>query len=187
MPNRDVWKYGSSQRLHELLSSALITLLLPGSEGRSVYFASPWMSDFNLFENGAREVSALFPVLADRATIRFVEFLKTLSDRHDVRIITARNRVSDAFVDRLRGISEGGAQRSLRVRISPQETHEKGILAPAFYIDGSMNITHMGVHVNGEKIAYHADAAGESAARIASAYFEFDRRWALLATDELRW
>lgn len=185
MPSRDIWKHGSSQLLQELLASALLTLLLPGSEGRVVYFASPWVSEFNIFENGAREVAALFPEQAERGKIRFSEFLDALRERHDVRIMTGHNRVSDAFVARLRGMMKRDDLRSLRVRISPQETHEKGILGPGFYIDGSMNITHMGVHVNGEKVAYHT--GGENAARIASAYLEFDRRWTLMAGHEVRW
>src|SRR6476659_9575904 len=98
MASRDVWKYGSGLVLHDLLSSALLTLLLPDSIARAVYFASPWMSDFKLFENGAREVAALFPDLAERDHVRFTDYLRTLRERHDVRIITARNRTSDAFV-----------------------------------------------------------------------------------------
>lgn len=185
MPSRDIWKHGSGRLLHDLLSSALLTLLLPGSEGRPVYFASPWMSDFALFDNAAREVAAVFPEQADHDQIRFVDYLEVLSARHDVRIITARNRTSDAFVETLRAPMRR-ANGSLRVRIAPQETHEKGILATGFYIDGSMNVTHMGVHVNGEKIAYHA-AGGRDAARVLGAYLEFDRRWRLLDGEEVRW
>jgi hypothetical protein len=185
MPSRDVWKHGSGRLLQDLLSSALLTLLLPGSEGRPLYFASPWMSDFALFDNAAREVAALFPDQADQDHVSFIDFLGAVSARHDVRVITASNRTSDAFIERLRP----NAQRAgvaLRARIAPQETHEKGILAPGFYIDGSMNITHMGVHVNGEKIAYHA-AGRDDAARVLGAYLEFDRRWRLLEGEEVRW
>lgn len=185
MPSRDVWKHGSGRLLQDLLSSALLTLLLPGSEGRPLYFASPWMSDFALFDNAAREVGSLFPDQADQERVSFIDFLGTVCARHDVRIITASNRTSDAFLERLRPTARraGGA---LRMRIAPQETHEKGILAPGFYIDGSMNITHMGVHVNGEKIAYHAPGVSDPA-RVLAAYLEFDRRWRLLEAAEVRW
>jgi len=185
MPSRDVWKHGSGRLLQELLSSVLLTLLLPGSEGRPIYFASPWMSDFSLFDNAAREVAALFPDQADQDRVSFIDFLGVACARHDVRIITASNRTSDAFVDQLRRTAQR-VRGALRVRIAPPETHEKGILAPGFYIDGSMNITHMGVHVNGEKIAYHASGTAHST-RVVTAYLEFDRRWRLLEGSEVRW
>jgi hypothetical protein len=187
MASRDVWKHGSARHLHDLLASALLSLLLPGSEDRPVYFASPWMSDFTLFENGSREVAAVFPELADRADIRFVEYLGALCARQEVRIITSRNRTSDAFVEHLRVLAPAASGGSLRVRLSPEETHEKGILAPGFYIDGSMNITHRGVHVNGEKITYHAANDAIGASRVASAYLEFGRRWSLLVQEAVRW
>lgn len=187
MPSRDIWKHGSGRQLEDLLASAMLTLLLPGSEGRPVYLASPWMSDFALFDNGSRQVGALFPDLADRGEIRFVEFLSALCTRHDVRIITSRNRTSDAFVAQLGALVPVSGGGSLRVRVSPGETHEKGILAPGFYIDGSMNITHSGVHVNGEKIAYHVVGDESGSSKIATAYLEFDRRWSLLTPEVLRW
>ena len=185
MPSREVWKHGSGRVLQDLLSSAFLTLLLPGSEGRPVYFASPWMSDFTLFDNAAREVASLFPELADQDRISFIVFLEVVCLRHDVRIITTSNRTSDAFVEQLRPIAKRVAG-SLRARIAPHETHEKGILAPGFYIDGSMNLTHMGVHVNGEKITYRAAGLADTA-RVLPAYLEFDRRWRLLETAEVRW
>jgi hypothetical protein len=185
MPSRDVWKHGSGRFLQDLLSSALLSLLLPGSEGRPLYFASPWMSDFVLTTNAAREVADLFPEQEEQDRISFLEFLGAVATRHDVRIITVSNRTSDAFLERLRPVALR-AEGALRARLAPQETHEKGILAPGFYIDGSMNVTHMGVHVNGEKITYHApDGANDS--RIATAYLEFDRRWRLLEGAEVRW
>src|SRR5690349_15517266 len=125
MASRDIWKHGSGKQLQDLLSSALLTLLLPGSEGRSIYFASPWMSDFALFDNTSREVAAIFPEFADRDSVRFASYLSTLSVRHDVRVVTARNRTSDAFVERLRSLERPTGNGSLRIRISAEETHEK--------------------------------------------------------------
>jgi hypothetical protein len=143
------------------------------------------MSDFALFDNAAREVAELFPDYADQERVTFLEFLGAVIARHDVRIITVSNRTSDAFLERLRAVGQRSAG-ALRARIASQETHEKGILAPGFYIDGSMNITHMGVHVNGEKITYRA-AGVVDGAQISAAYLEFDRRWRLLESTEVRW
>lgn len=185
MPTRDVWKHGGGRSLQDLLSSALLSLLLPGPAGPPVYFASPWMSDFALFSNAAREVADVFPEQEEQASIRFVDFLGAAAARHAVRIITTSNRTSDAFLERLRPIALRSSD-AITARLAPHETHEKGILAPGFYIDGSMNITRMGVHVNGEKISY--DAGGPSgSARVAGAYLEFDRRWRLLESAEVRW
>ncbi len=185
MPSRDIWKHGSGQILQDLLSSALLTLLLPGAEGRPVYFASPWMSDFALFENASRQVASLFPDHADLDHVSFIQFLGVAAARHHIRIMTSRNATSDAFIERLRPVATRNGT-ALKVRLSPQEAHEKGILAPGFYIDGSMNITHSGVHVRGEKIAYHS-GGGEAVARMHSACFEFDRRWSLLEAAEIQW
>lgn len=186
MGSRDVWKHGSGRQLNDLLSSALLTLLLPVPDTRPVYFSSPWMSDFALFDNSCRNVAVLFPGLAERSDIRFVDFLLALASLRNVRLITSRNRTSTAFIGRLKDFRKSHAASGLQVRFSAEESHEKGILSPGFYVDGSMNITHSGVHVRGEKITYHP-AIGDGAARVASAYFEFNRRWSSLAAEEYEW
>src|SRR5436190_23225495 len=117
MLSRDVWKHGSGRLLQDLLSSALLTLLLPGSESRSVYFASPWMSDFALFDNATRQVAGLFPDQADQERVSFIEFLGAASVRHNVRIITTSNSTSDAFLERLRPTAQH-ASGALRARIA---------------------------------------------------------------------
>jgi hypothetical protein len=68
----------------------------------------------------------------------------------------------------------------LEWRFAPDEYHEKGILAPSFYIEGSMNITHNGIFVRGEKITYHTAPATGAHAKVGAAYLEFDRRWNIL-------
>lgn len=183
MPSRDVWKHGGGRLLQDLLGSALITLLLPSSDVRPVYFASPWMSDFVLVANAVREFADLFPAQEEQGEITFVDYLSVVARRREIRIITMQNPTSNAFVERLLSISDA-SRSTISIRLSSQETHEKGILSPGFYIEGSMNITHMGVHVNGEKIVYHS-GRDDAAEKISAAYLEFDRRWRLLASAQV--
>lgn len=178
MPDRDVWSHGAGRQLHDLLASALLTLLLPSADTRPAYFASPWMSDFVLFPNAFREIAAALPALSERADIRFSEYLVALGRLRPVRLITTHTATSDAFAAEFSARLAEAPASNVAVRYAPSESHEKGILAPAFYISGSMNITHSGVYVRGEKLTYHAagDAGGD---RVARAYHEFDRQWAL--------
>jgi hypothetical protein len=175
--SRDVWSHGSGRQLRDLLSSALSTLLMMGEEVRPAYFSSPWMSDFVLFDNHFREYEALFPDLADQTELRFSDYLARLSGKLPVRIITTRSDTSESFISKLRA---HGVSR-VQCRFAESEYHEKGILAPSFYIEGSMNITYSGVYVRGEKITYHTNSDAQGASKIASAYLEYDRRWNNLA------
>lgn len=174
--NRDIWSHGNGTQAVNLVSSALATLLLLSGNGSSVYFSSPWISDFPLLNNQFRQFSALFPHLDARAEIRFGDILVSVARRMPVRIITVDNEVSNNFVRSplLRDCP------GVTVRYAPEAHHEKGILTPWFYIEGSMNITYHGVHIRGEKITYHVGASNEGRRKIARAYLEFDRYWSTL-------
>lgn len=168
---RDIWSYGSSNRLPDLISSALALLLvLPPT--RPTYFASPYISDFDLFNNEARGFSSLVPTCADQSHVSFKQFLIRLSESSDVRIITTQSETTVRFFDdeRLRA-------SSVQVQFGPDTTHEKGILADSFYLEGSMNLTHMGARINGEKVTYYASGTKSGAEKIANAYIEFNRKW----------
>ncbi len=171
---RDIWSHGGGRQIRDLLASALSTLLLMKEMSRPAYFSSPWMSDFILFENFFHEYAALFPELADHSEIYFSDYLLRLAQKLPVRIVTTRSEVSQAFLSNLERTM--GVHNKIDYRFAKDEYHEKGILAPSFYIEGSMNITYTGVYVRGEKITYHS---GQSVygAKISSAYLEFDRRW----------
>jgi hypothetical protein len=181
LADRDVWSHGSGQQLQDLLGSALITLMLPTADSRPVYLASPWMSDFVVFNNAFRQVVAMFPALAERSEIRLSDYLLALGTQRSVRIITTHTATSDAFTSQLRARLAERPESNVQMRFASSEAHEKGILAPSFYISGSMNITHNGVYVKGEKLTYHAAAEIDENDRVARAYHEFDRQWALLA------
>jgi hypothetical protein len=173
MSSRDVWSRGGREPLRDLLSGALASLLLPGDE-RPAYFSSPWMSDFPLFDNPFRQFAGLFPEEADEPQVWFTGYLEALARRRPVRIITVRDhKVSIRFASHPR-LRRG---ERLAVRFAPAEYHEKGMLAPTFYIEGSMNITYSGVNVRDEKVVFHTPDDAPGAEKIARAYLEFDRFW----------
>ena len=175
--SRDIWSHGSGTQLPELISSCLATLLLLPPNAKPIYFSSPWISDFVLLNNQFRQFSSLFPELDSRAEVRFGEYLAAISLLMPVRIITVANDTSKNFI----------ASPALRnapgvdVRYAPEEHHEKGILTPWFYVEGSMNVTYHGVYVRGEKITYHTPGSPDGRQKIARAYLEFDRYWSSLA------
>jgi hypothetical protein len=164
-----------------LLASALAALLLAGESDTPVYFSSPWISDFVLLRNHYREVVPLFPDVAERSEIRFADYVVRLSQQRPVRIITTDTEASRTFLSS-RAFAGTGAVRP-EVRVAPREYHEKGILGPTFYIEGSMNITFSGVYVRDEKVTYHVASDAEGRDKVARAYLEFSRRWEGLAAE----
>lgn len=171
--SRDIWSHGSGRELRDLLASSFCTLLLLKGETQPVYFSSPWMSDFTLFENYFREFNRLFPELDGVAEIKFSHYLARLSRKLVVRILTTQSDASLSFLEKLKQI----AGQNIQSRFVPDKYHEKGILAPSFYIEGSMNITYHGVYIRGEKITYHHAQNPIGARKIAGAYLEYNRRW----------
>lgn len=174
MSNRDLWSRGGREPLRDLLVGSLTSLLLLPEDERPAYFSSPWMSDFPLFDNQFRQYSVLFPEQPDEAQVWFTGYLERLSLKRPVRIITVgEHKVSERFAGNPRFHRAG----KLEVRFAPTEYHEKGILAPYFYIEGSMNITFSGVNVRSEKLAFHAADDSTGIEKVARAYLEFDRFW----------
>lgn len=175
MPSRDVWSPGAGGVLGDILGAAIVGLALRADDVSPVYFSSPWITDLPIFANRFREFSALFPERADEDEIRLSDCLVRLARDREVRIITASTKESLAF---LRDPRFGGIRLSSRLASSGY--HEKGILGPSIYIEGSMNITYSGVYINKEKVTVHVGSDADAAARIAAAYLEFDRHWSNL-------
>ncbi|MER9482556.1 hypothetical protein NKI74_24740 [Mesorhizobium sp. M0494] len=177
LQSRDIWTHGGGWPLPDLLRSALASLLLLREHRRPAYFASPWITDFDLFDNRFRDFAALFPRLAEQPWIRFSDYLTVLSTKLDVRLLTTDNDRSLAFM----GIPALKNVARVSCRLGDSKFHEKGILAPTFYIEGSMNLTHHGVRVRGEKVVYHSVVGNSLPPKIAAAYLELDRHWKTLA------
>jgi hypothetical protein len=171
--SRDIWSHGSGTQLRDLISSSLATLLLLPKSTKPVYFSSPWISDFVLLNNEFRQFSSLLPQLESHSGIRFGDYLAHLANLMPIRIMAVNNETSRNF------ISSPQIRQAIdiSVKYAPEEHHEKGILTPWFYIQGSMNITYNGVYVKGEKITYQVANGSDGRERIARAYLEFERYW----------
>lgn len=174
MSSRDLWSRGGRAPLRDLLVGSLASLLLHPEDERPAYFSSPWMSDFPLFDNQFRQYTALFPEQPDEPQVWFTGYLETLSHKRPVRIITVKeHKVSERFAANQRL----HRAKNLEVRFAPTEYHEKGILVPFFYIEGSMNITFSGVNIRDEKLVFHAADDTTGVEKVARAHLEFDRFW----------
>jgi len=176
---RDIWSHGSGVSLRDLLQSVLATLLVGADDVRPVYFASPWISNFLLFDNYLQEFSVLFPASDYPNRLDFIDYLGCLSGFREVRLITTDNSTTRKFAKELSDRSV-----DLELRLATDEFHEKGICCPEFYIEGSMNITYSGVYVRGEKIAYHSDTTGSGKAKASRAMIEIERFWSSLTSVE---
>jgi len=178
--SRDIWSHGGRRSdLKDLLSSSFAMLLLAEECKDPIYLASPWITDFYLFENSFKQFSALFPEIGEKSRILFSDYLVRLGESRKVRIITRKDKFSEDFLAQKK--LEGSAL--IDVRFSDDVFHEKGILTPFFYIFGSMNLTYSGLTINGEKITYYSAESSEGKSKISHTYVEFNNLWESLAKE----
>lgn len=177
MPRFDVWKHPSGATVPNLLASACAGLMLAGPDSHPVYFSSPWMTDFPLLPNRFGQFAQLLPEEADSEEVFFSRYLVGLARLRPVRIITVQNDASVAIA-RCQTLRNNPR---VAIRFAPEGYHEKGILAPDFYLEGSMNLTFSGIYIRDEKVIFHTGPQAEELDVIHRAYLEFDRRWAQLA------
>ena len=170
--SRDIWTHGGGWPLPDVLKTCLSSLIIKDQSGKPIYFASPWITDFELFDNRYKEFSSLFTELSDRSFIMFSDFLTILSHKYKIRVIITKNERSNSFTDNQNF-------KNIKVKFAKDDFHEKGILTNYFYIEGSMNITEHGVRVRGEKIVYHSvkNKNEQYPSKFAQAYLEFNRFW----------
>ena len=126
-----------------------------------------------LIDLGVKDSKRLLP----RRREHLAAEIKKLALKFPIRIITTRNDYSEAF---LSSLPQNKTER-IAYRFAKEEYHEKGLLAPYFYIEGSMNFTYHGIYINGEKITYHCVLGDQGQEKISRAYLEFDRRWEILS------
>lgn len=173
MPTLDLWSNAANWQLRTLFRSALGSLLMLDSANKAkpVYLCSPWISDFVVFDNRFRGFDALVPLCTGNPRIWLSDCLRQLAKLHEVRVVSRNTEVSRQFFGRL------GLDSGVEARYANDSLHEKGFLTPHFYFDGSMNVTYSGVHINAEKVAYHAGDDAAVVERIGRAYLELNRRW----------
>lgn len=174
MPTLDVWSNAASSQLRDILSSALACVLLrtDWADRRPVYVCSPWISDFPIFDNRYGQFDALVPSARGTSRLRLSDVLIALASFTSVRIVSKDTEATRQFIAG-RDFEAAGIQ----IRMAGQDLHEKGLLTPDFYLEGSMNLTYSGVHINQEKVSYHSGSDRSVRERISSAYAELDRRW----------
>lgn len=175
MPTLDLWSNAANLELRQLFRTAMASLLLVDSASQPIYVCSPWISDFTVFENQFGEFNQLVPLVEEGSRVRLSDCLRQLAQLHEVRVISRPTEATLTFLANARLAADG-----VKTALADDDLHEKGFLTPIFYFEGSMNITYSGVHINKEKLLYHAGPDTDVARRMSLAYLELNRRWAQL-------
>lgn len=171
--SRDIWTHGGGWPLPDLLRSALSSLLLHRQSFPHIYFASPWITDFDLFDNRFKAYEGIISRLSSTSKIKFSDYLVELSKFCEIRLLSTDNDYTNRFFSNEKIINAP----NIKKKYGDKKFHEKGIISPFFYFEGSMNITYSGVRVRGEKVIYHVKATEKNSPKIANALLELDRHW----------
>jgi len=140
---------GQSLALADLLQSVFVLEAMIPSQ--PLWISSPWISDLVLIDNSGRQFSALGPSLPPRG-IRLSEVLELMLQKGgSVRIVTTAADSNRTFIRTAERLASDHAAMRL---IIAENFHEKGITGERFTLDGSMNLTFNGVHVNEEYVIY---------------------------------
>lgn len=153
----------SRNEVQSLLQSIFAAELVRPS--RVLWIASPWISDVPVIDNRAGGF-ALEPAWGPDA-IALSRVLVALAKRGGfIRIITTRDRSNEHFLLRLDDEKMAGrVSDSIVVTFhDDQKLHEKGIVGDDFAIDGSMNLTFMGLAVRKERVNFTTEV--EKVARL---------------------
>ena len=174
MATLDIWSNSSSLQLKNLIGSVLASYLIldKSYSDKPLYICSPWISDFIIFDNRFGHFDAIVTVASGNSKIRFSDVLKQSSLYREVRIISKSTEATRQFLR-----NSSFSEFNINTRMADESLHEKGLLAPIFYLEGSMNFTYSGITINTEKVSYHSGVEHAIAQRINSAYLELDRRW----------
>ena len=170
---RDIWTHGENNGHLGVIQTSLLSLLLRNDIGKPISLASPWITNLCLIDNRLGDFADLFPDEPNKSWILLSDYLRRLSNHAEIRIITLNNLRSRNFIYGL----DTQKNRTIKTKYAEDEFHEKGILAPYFYIEGSMNLTSQGLTKRGEKVIYHAEINNIRSSKISIAYLEFNRHW----------
>lgn len=157
----------AAARPHRLIAEALQALVVgeliaPGSR---LLLVSPWISDVPLLDNRSGRFSCL-DVRWGATWIPLSAVLRSfLESGMSVRVACGPGPREDEFVDRLlHSAHSDGTEEDLLIRRSPSDRpramdHEKAMVADAWALHGSMNLTYRGVELNGELVTVTTDVA----------------------------
>ena len=139
----------------DFLSSLFVAELLRPS--RPLWIVSPWVSDIELIDNSARQLAGLCPAWPS-TQIRLSSVIQVLLERGGGLVLVVNESPhNNEFIARLEQMGLLGSKNLRCVRDATM--HEKGIVGDHFTLDGSMNLTYNGVHVNSEYLIYRTDPA----------------------------
>lgn len=169
LPSRRIRKHDIPSSIREVLQGLCAAEFIQPS--RVVWLVSAWISDTILIDNGSGAYGALEPSWPN-APIRMVRYLTSLARRGTtVYVATNMSRHNDEICKRLEARSEEG----LPLRVHRQEQlHEKGLLTDRFFLFGSMNFTHRGIHTETQSEAIELIV---EPTRLAEERIHFDDRW----------
>ena len=184
MPSRDIFSRDGGKKVRDLLTSFFGVLLLSGSSEKTIYLISPWLSDFRLLDNTFGQYRGLFRQnsnLGENRYILFSQVLIEVSSNIPIRIITWPDEISKAFIKIFFDAE------NIHIKLEElQVDHQKGLLTPLFYFEGSMNFTYSGVYKNNEKIVCNSNSYPDGRSKVNETYLEFDRIWDNLKSPEIR-
>ena len=184
MASRDIWSRAGSLQVRDLLASLLLSRLLLESDAGPLYVCSPYLTDFPVFDNVFGQFQPLFrlrPEFGEQGSVLFSQALIELSGRMPVRIIGVPGEYADAFLH----ATVCANAPNISGRYASDLYHEKGLLCPAFYLEGSMNFTYSGVYRRDEKITAHTPDTSEGQQKISAATLEFNRLWEARAASQI--
>jgi hypothetical protein len=184
MASRDIWSRTGSLQVRDLLASLLSSRLLMEPSEDPFYVSAPYLTDFPVFDNAFGQFQPLFqsrPEFGEQDRILFSQALIELSSRSPVRLIGVSGPNALPFMY----ATISGNNPNLSARLASQLHHEKGLLCPAFYLEGSMNFTYNGVYNRDEKISVYTPGTPQGSQKIGAAMLEFNRLWDKLTGSEI--
>jgi hypothetical protein len=158
---RDLSAPGQKRSIRDLLQGIFIAELIKPS--RRLWIASGWVSDIEILDNSARQISTLYPDWPAK-TIRLSTVIAALAGKGgDLLIILRDEKHNYSFIGKIEELRK--AHPRIRLIVEP-DFHEKGILGDDYLLSGSMNFTHNGIYVNDEHLVYRCDPASVQERRI---------------------
>jgi len=125
------------------------TLMALSQQPQGFWLVSPWVTDFDLLDNRAKNWSNLNPAWEARK-IRFYEVLIfCLESGCEINLVTLRDGKSDVFLNRL--LSGFDSDTGLSI-IKSEKLHLKGLLTRDIWVAGSLNFTYSGLNRNQEQV-----------------------------------
>lgn len=166
--SRDLFTAGAGNVPKAFLQSLFVAECLRPSA--RLWLVSAWVSDIEVIDNRARQFGAIDPTWpAER--VRLSSVLNTfLSQGSEVVVVTNTSPDNREFIARMAEFVDMHGSRLQLKRDG--NLHEKGLLSDHFMLDGSMNFTYRGVHINGEHLVYRTDPAA-----IAERRLVLEARW----------